>query len=335
LLGCGVLWFVLLLLAGCDATQSPAPSSDSDLQSDIQFVRVGMPNQPSSALMIVALETRALAQEGIEPILTEYPSGKRALVEGLLAGREDLITAADVPIALAGFTDAPLRIIASIFSTDDVNRIATRRSLGITRSEDLAGRRIGTQQGSAVHFFWHLFSLDRQMHAPEQLRFFKAEELPAALADGRIDAFSMREPFVSEARALIGDDLLVFAAPGLYGQHELLVASESMARERPETLRRVVRALLFAEAYCRLEPQAAQALVAEHLGVPVAKIAALWPELELRVRLDQGLLLLLEDEARWALGAGLVPAAPLPNYLDLIDLRPLVAEQPRVVTLFR
>ncbi len=43
----------------------------------------------------------------------------------------------------------------------------------------------------------------------------------------------------------------------------------------------------------------------------------------------------MEVEARWALGAGLVPAAALPNYLDFIDTRPLDAEQPRAVTLIR
>ncbi len=110
---------------------------------------------------------------------------------------------------------------------------------------------------------------------PSSCCFFKAEEVPAALADGRIDAFSMREPFVSEAGALIGDALLVFSAPGLYGQHQLLVSSESMAWERPDTLRRVVRALLFAEAYCRLEPAAAQAMVADRLGVPLEQISRL------------------------------------------------------------
>lgn len=327
-LGC-----MLILLVGCDdGRPGPQPVPEPTGSNP---VRVGLPLDPHSALLIVALETRALSNQGIEPIVSTYPSGKRALDEGLLTGREDFVTASDVPVALAGFADPPLRVIASVSSTDNVNRVVTRSSLGIRRPQDLAGRRIGTQQGSAVHFFWHLFSLDQRIHAADQVQFFRAEELPVALADGRIDAFSMREPFVSEARALLGDDLRVFSAPGLYAQQQLLVASESMARERRESLRRVVRALLFAEGFCRLEPAAAQSIVAGRLGVPAAQITRLWSDLALRVRLDQGLLLLLEEEARWALGAGLVPAAPLPNYLDFIDTRPLDAERRRAVTLIR
>jgi len=326
-----ILGIVLVLLAGCDGVQSPAPKDHADLQS----LRLGLSVDPNSSLLIVALGIGAFSEVGIEPRVAEYPSGKLALLDGLLAGREDLITVADVPVALAGFTDAPLRIVASVFSTDDVNRVVTRRSLGIERPGDLAGRTVGTQRGSAVHFFWHLFSLDQHIHDQEQLRFLPAEELPAALADGRIDAFSMREPFVTEARTLIGDDLLVFSAPGLYGQQHLLVSSESMTRDHPDLLRRFVRALLAAEAYCRLQPEAAQALVAQFLSVPRERIAALWPDIALRVRLDQGLLLLLEEEARWAMDAGLVPSGPLPNYLDFIDADVLAIERPRAVTLIR
>ncbi|UHD15154.1 ABC transporter substrate-binding protein [Thiocapsa bogorovii] len=318
---------LLILMAGCEKA--------TPLSKDSETVRLGLPLQPSSALLIVALETGAFADVGIAPVVTEYPSGRSALSDGLLVGREDLVSVADVPVALAGFEGEPVRVIASLFSSDNVNRVVARRSLGITAPEDLAGRRVATQRGSAVHFFWHLFSLDHRMHAPNRLVYLTPEELPGALAEGRIDAFSMREPFVTEAGTLIGEDVLVFSAPGLYVQHELLVTDEATTRERGELLGAVIRAMLAAEDYCRDEPAAAQALVAARLGVPLQKVADLWSGMELSVRLDQGLLLLLEEEARWALHAGLLPPADMPNYLDIIDTGPLDGERPRAVTLIR
>ncbi|WP_200249631.1 ABC transporter substrate-binding protein [Thiococcus pfennigii] len=344
-------WFVVLtlLFAGCDT----GGESNSDARLDRGLpaqpipLRLGLPGQPSGALLYIALARGSFGAAGLAVEASDYPSGKRALHEGLLAGQADLISSTEVPVALFGLEhlgaepapDPGPRILASIFSTDDVNRVVTRASLGIQRPEDLAGRRIATQRASAVHFFWHLFSLEHGIHDPEGLRFMPAEELPTALAEGAIDAFSMREPFVSQARDQIGDDLVVFAAPGLYAQRELLIVADDFAAEHPDAPRRVIHALLDAERFAQREPAAAARLVADRLGVAARDILALWPHLDLHVRLDQGLLLLLEEEARWAMHAGLVhgkgPTDRLPNYLDLIDSAPLETEQPAAVTLIR
>lgn len=332
----------LLVLGGCG--EPDAAGADGAPAGEPLPLRLGLAAQPSSALLMIALEQDAFADAGLAVTATRYPSGKRALQDGLLAGREDVASSTEVPVALAGlrartFEDdaPPLRILASVFSADDVNRIAARRSLGIETPADLAGRRIATQRGSAVHFFWHLFSLEHGVHEPSRLHWLRAEELPQALARGRIDAFSMREPYISEARTLLGDDLVVFSAPGLYVQRELLVVAEDYARAQPPALRQLLRALLEAERFARGHPAAAQRAIARQLDVAPAQIAALWPHMELRVKLDQALLLLLEEEARWALAADLVPqpsdAAALPNFLAWIDAAPLAAERPAAVTL--
>ena len=338
-----------LLLAGCD--MGGEPGLDAGLNRDAPArpipLRLGLPGQPSGALLYIALARGSFGAAGLAVEATDHPSGKRALHDGLLAGQADLISSTEVPVALyglatlgAGSATAPRpRILASICSTDDVNRVVTRASLGVQQPEDLAGRRIATQRASAVHFFWHLFSLEHGIHDPDGLRFMRAEELPKALAEGEIDAFAMREPFVSQARDQIGDDLRAFAAPGLYAQRELLIVAGGFAADQPDAPRRVIRALLDAERFAQREPAAAARLVADRLGVAPRDILALWPHSDLHVQLDQGLLLLLEEEARWALHGRLVdgkgPAHPLPNYLDLIDSAPLETEQPSAVTLIR
>ena len=75
--------------------------------------------------------------------------------------------------------------------------------------------KIATQRLSAVHYFLHLFLLKHDIEDAE-LEFLKAEELPQALADGKIDAFSMREPFISEAHGLVGNNGIVFRESGTY-----------------------------------------------------------------------------------------------------------------------
>ncbi len=48
--------------------------------------------------------------------------------------------------------------------------------------------------------------------------------------------------------------------------------------------------------------------------------------------LDQGLILALEDETRWATSNGLSPPHPMPNFLDYLYLDALEAVAPAAVT---
>lgn len=92
-----------------------------------------------------------------------------------------------------------------------------RRDRGIEEAADLRGKHIATQRGSAVHFFLHLCLVSHGLTEEDvTLSFMKGEELPAALAEGRIDAFSMREPYVSEASSLLGERVVIFGHKSIY-----------------------------------------------------------------------------------------------------------------------
>ena len=56
---------------------------------------------------------------------------------------------------------------------------------------------------------------------------------------------------------------------------------------------------------------------------------------DFRVRLDQSLLVLMEEEARWAIRSGLVPKQETPNYLSTLEVEPLLAVKPEAVQLVR
>lgn len=300
---------LILALAGCDSRPAPLKS---------EALALGIAIQPSSALLFVALDRGLFKQNGIAIDLKSYPSGKRALHEGLLAGAVEMITTADVPATFAAFERDDFRIVASLFNADNVNRVVARIDHGIHRPSDLKGRRVATQRASAVHFFLHLFLLEHAVAGQEvEQRFMKAEQLPQALADGSVDAFSMREPYISMARELLGDKAVVFDAPGVYEQMELLLVSAELAQQRPEVIRRVLSALLEAERFVQQRPAVAARIVAKRLGIAESAAHALLPEHAMRVELAQSLLLLLEDEARWALNNGLAEGK-VPDFMRIL-----------------
>ncbi len=297
--------------------------------------RLGLPLQPSSALLIVALEQGFFSNNGLQVSVREYPSGKRALHEGLFEGEVDITGSADFPVTLAGMHRKDFRIIASIFSADNVNCIIARRDAGIEVATDLKGKHIATQQGSAVHYFLHLFLLEHGLSEEDVfLSFMKAEELPEALAKGRIDAFFIRAPYIGQAKELLGTNSVVFSAPGLYTQQELLLVREDVIREKPTLSRRILKALLEGEEYIRKNPEKAAVLIAEYLNADPTSIASRWSEFQIRLSLDQSLLVRLEDEARWAIAVKLVESPDVPNYLELIKMDDLRELRANAVTLY-
>lgn len=299
--------------------------------------RIAMPMHPTSLLAHVALDQGFFAAHGLDVSVKEYPSGKRALDDGLLTGQADITWSNETPVALAGLDRSDFRIVSTALSASNVNMIIARRDHGIERPEDLRGKRVATQKGSAVHFFLHLFLLEHGMTDKDiQLSFLKAEELPAALASGAIDAFSMREPYVSQARALLGEERsIIFRSPGIYDQMDLMVIRQDLLEKNPRIARKALRAMLDAERYVATDHRGTAAIMARRLRIEPGEAEDILHDLKPNVSLQQALLVLLESEARWAIKAGLTDRKEVPDYVNLIDVEDLKRLKPEVVTIIR
>jgi ABC-type nitrate/sulfonate/bicarbonate transport system substrate-binding protein len=299
-------------------------------------ISLGLALQPTSALAIIAMDQGFFKEENLMIETRSYPSGKRALHEGLLPGEVDIAISADIPIMLQAFKDKQLRILTAVGATSDVNMIVARRDGGITVPSDLKGKRIATQKASAVHYFLHLFLRKHTISEQEVTSsFMKAEQLPKALADGTIDAFSMREPYIGEALKLLGDKAVTFSAPGIYPQTDMVVTRRQFIQNNPKVITDLVQALLAAERFAKDKPEQAADILAKRLGADRKLIAKLWPNLHLSVSLHQSLVLLLESQARWALREGLVDGEEIPDYAAHIHPDALNHLNPEAVTVLR
>ncbi len=327
-----IMIFVALgiLLSGC------AQKVEEKYVGPVEKVTLSLTEEPVNWLTLIAVEKDFFSQEGLDVTLKEYPSGKRALLDGLFAGEVDIAAAADVPIVFNSFERQDFKVIATIGTSDNVPRIIARKDRGIYRPSDLQGKHIATQEASAVHFFLSLFLLKYTLAEDSvKISFMNAEELPQALADGEIDAFSMREPFITQAKALLGDNAVIFAEPGLYLQTFNLVAYDSFIKDNPEIVKKILRALLRAEEYANNHPAAAVEIISSRTGVAEDEVFALWPELHLRVFLDQSLIVALEDIAKWAIRNDLTDKTEMPNYLDYIHVDALEEVKPGAVKIIR
>jgi len=84
---------------------------------------------------------------------------------------------------------------------------------------------------------------------------------------------------------------------------------------------------------CRSEPERSRAVMTTFLQADTRAWQAQWPQFHFKLALDQGLILALEDESRWAIANGLAPSRDTPNFLDYVYLDAMVAVAPTAVTI--
>jgi NitT/TauT family transport system substrate-binding protein len=287
---------------------------------------------PNAALVHLALASGDFAAEGLEVDARVFPYGQLALA-ALVDGGVDLATAADTPLLLALLGGAHARVLASISSTTRGSELIVRAGGPVAAPKDLAGRRVGVTRGTTSEFF-----LERVL-ARSGLRLqdvVLVDRRPEALADalgrGEVDAVAAFPPYAAAIRAALGaraavlDELASFSAFAL-------VAAPGFLERRGPVAERVLRALLRAERRARQDREGSEAIVARALAMDRRELAAVWDHLVLGVQLEQSLLVLLEQEARWATRTGHAPPGEVPDLRRALAPEPLRTVSPHAVRL--
>lgn len=310
--------------SGGDDGRRPAEGSEK--------VRVSLTRTTLASLVLLAREKGYFADEGLDVVLSIHPLGKDA-ADSLFSGSADFAVVPEIPLALAAFRRDDFSILAAVGRSDNDIKILGRKDLGIRSLGDLRGKRIGITEGTAIHFFFSLFLLKHDLKEKEfRMVFLKPGDFLAALRKGDIDAFVMREPYIVEAQRQLGDNAVVFGEPGLYRMTYVLTTMKGLVQHKPETIRRLSRALVRAEEFAVKHPERTRSAVCGSLGVSETDLSAIWHNLDLRVILDQCLLFCMEDEARWAVRKGIAGRTRLPNYLEYIKPDCLKEVKPSAVT---
>jgi len=303
-------------------------------EEELEQVRIGSPRSLLTSLLWLAEEKGYFKAEGLKIHIQDYVSGKRAL-NAFLRHEVDLVITAEAPFVLASFKYPELRLFASIGSSDNEVRLVARRDSNITKPEDLKGKRIATQKGSAVHFFLDSFLLYHGIHHTEfEAFFYKGEMLPKALVEGEIDAFAMRDPYLQQAKDLLGEKIIEFSQPGLYTKSYNLVGDSIFAKKKSIYVHKILRALIKAQAFSQKNPREAINLIAQIQQIPITRVRKIWPEMILRVSMKQSLLLTLEEESQWAIQTKLVKGEKIHNILSFLDSAPLTTVNADAVGIF-
>ena len=120
-----------------------------------------------------------------------------------------------------------------------------------------------------------------------------------------------------------------------YGQdyYWLLLCKSELPRKRPQVIERMLAALALSEKIVTSNPAEAQRIIERRRADHQPSVDKKWPYHNLKVSLDQQLLVAMEDAARWSIAKGLISKGKTPNFLNFIYFDGLRAIKPEAISI--
>ncbi len=317
---------LLVAVAGCRAEHVEGPP---------EAITIAIAAIPHTSLVQLAVAEGFFAREGLAVTLQPYEFGKQAL-SAMTMGKADLATCAETPLVFAALHADRIAVLATIANSTRATAVVARKQSGITTAKDLAGKRVGLLHGTSAEFFLDTLLVRNEVErSTVRIVETKLEDMQAALQRGEVDAVVTWIPGLKKLQDQLGDKVISLYAEDVYWETFNIASRSGFAQQRPEAAKKLLRALLLAEALLRDDLQEARRAVAAATKEDPGDLREMLGLFEFHVRLDQSLVVLMEEEARWAIHAGLVPKQQMPNFLASIAAEPLLAVSPGAVGLIR
>jgi NitT/TauT family transport system substrate-binding protein len=193
-----------------------------------------------------------------------------------------------------------LRIIQTV--VEGLYSIVARRSAGISSAKDLKGKRIAVPGPTSAAYFAHKM-LERAGLNDADVTFvtIMPNDMPAALAERKVDAIAVWEPQATQGNAALGEDVVVLPGAGVYREIYNLNTTAAALADPARRARIVayVRLLAQGSKASADEPKTVWPLVARSSGFREETIASGWSHHRFGAALAKDLLDVLVEEDRW------------------------------------
>ncbi len=320
-------------LTSCD--KAPLQAAGSAGSEGRQKVTVAYTTQPQSTLIHIAVNKGYFSNQGldVQPLIHSF--GKAAL-QSILDGKADFATVAETPVMFSVLKGDKIFVIANIESSNVNNAVLARPDAGIVKAADVKGKRIGFTPGTTSDFFLDSFltaqGLTRKEITPVPLT---PNEMQEALQTGKVEAVSSWNYTLTQIKHQLGAQAVIFYDRQIYTETFNIAAMQDFVQRNPQAITRFLRALIQAEDFVAKNPQEAQDIMAAAIKVDKELVREVWDAFNYQVRLEQNLLITLEDETRWAMKNKLTDKTVMPNYKDYIHVESLMAVRREAVKLKR
>lgn len=323
--------FILFLTGGIWLYQTRQTLQSTKYNGPIEKIVVGNTGE-YSIFNLIAQENGYFKENGLDASIIEYPSGPPALND-LLAGKINFAIASEFAGVKNIAINKDLRILMHA-SKQKVFYVVARKDKGIMTPADLRGKKVGVTKTGAGEFYLGTFLLFNNLQQKDIVIFdLPPTELVNQIKNGAIDVAVVFDPHAYNLQKQLGEAVISWSAQSEQNVFTMVYSTNSYIKDHPQIVNRYIQSLLQAEQFVKEHPVEAQNFLAKKLHYDKAYIEYMWPHFVFENRLEQELLLTMEDETRWAITNNLIKQKVVPNYLDFIYFPALEQVKPDAVTI--
>ncbi len=243
----------------------------------LQTVRIGTAPTESYALAWYAKEQGFFARNGIDAQVLNIPGASGGVTAALVGGAIDVGCVSMGPTSNAHLRSIPIRLLAAgaiIRSEEPTTSLVVAKASPITSARDLKGKVIGTIVLRDVITVSTAKWLDLHGGDSTTVRFIEMPMTDAApaLVAGRIDAYALGEPFLTNSAGevrILGNIYDVLGSRVMISMH---IAMADWLGKNADAARRVRTALSQAARWANLNRQAANVILARLTKIPLETV---------------------------------------------------------------
>lgn len=270
---------IALTFAGCQKQNTTQTSNTQDNQTatvqnnDVKTIRIGLQKSGSFVHLRESKQLEEkLKSQGISVQWVEFPSGP-PMLEALNTGNLDFGTTGDTPPIFAQAANAKLVYVATELASPKAEAILVPKDSPLTSVAQLKGKSVAVTKGSSANYTL-LRALESQHLTFKDIdpKYLQPADARAAFESGKVDAWTVWEPFLSSAKIDLNARVLTDAT-GLKPNTSFYLASSNFAKQHPELVVEVVEAIGQADKDITANPQ--------KFATVIQKITGLSPEVAL------------------------------------------------------
>ncbi|NJJ38626.1 ABC transporter substrate-binding protein [Paenibacillus apii] len=302
--GAMLLTGILVSLSGCG--DAKAENKEASSAPALQKVRIGGDSAIFSLQFRVAKEQGIFEKNGIDAEISTFSFGIDTL-NAVLTDRVDVGEAMDYA-ALSAISKGDLKVL-SLFNSPKATSSKLFARDGISKPEDLVGKKLGVQKGTVNEYIWgkyfETFHIDPKAVTLVPLQ--STAEILAAYDRGDIQAAWFGTAFFDKAEKIKGSVALNDQSAINIRTKGFLVAKGSLIKDHPEISTELNKSLAEASQYIIDHPEEAAELAFKELKIPkenaLNEIKNQW---EFDVRFKQEDYDQLKEIKEWSIANGYI-----------------------------
>ena len=261
------------LVAGIAATPALAQAAAPDAPKELS---IGY--QKYGTLVILkargTLEKR-LAEKGIGVKWTEFPFGP-PLLEAINVGSLDVGTVGEAPPIFAQAAGADLVYVGNEPPAPTAEALVVPKDSPIKSVAELKGRKIAVAKGSNANYLLiKLIEKAGLKFSDVSVVYLAPADARAAFESGRVDAWSIWDPFLAAAEKQLGARVLADGR-GAVANHQFYLAARGFAEKHPEIVHILLDEIAKIDQWGKQNPKEVARFIAPLIGIelPVVELAA-------------------------------------------------------------